>query len=86
MSKDIDFKPGSPVRITNQYWPKGVTPWVSIVNNTYNQEKFIIDALESFLMQETTFPVEILVHDDASTDRTAEIVKEYELKYPGLVL
>jgi glycosyltransferase involved in cell wall biosynthesis len=86
MSKNIDFKPGSPVRITHQNWPKGVTPWVSIVNNTYNQEKFIIDALESFLMQETTFPVEILVHDDASTDRTAEIVKEYELKYPGLVL
>jgi glycosyltransferase involved in cell wall biosynthesis len=86
MSTDIQRKIVSPVRISNQNWTEGVTPLVSIINNTYNHENFIREALESFLMQETTFPVEILVHDDASTDRTAEIIKEYELKYPDLVL
>jgi len=86
MSTGIQSILAAPVRITNQHWPEGITPLVSIINNTYNHESFIREALESFLGQETTFPVEILVHDDASTDDTAEIIKEYELKYPGLVL
>lgn len=58
---------------------------VSIVCNTYNQEDYIADALESFIMQKTNFKFEILVHDDASTDRTADIVREYEKKYPELI-
>lgn len=54
---------------------------VSISCVTYNQESYIAQALESFLMQKTEFEFEILVHDDASTDGTANIIKEYELKY-----
>lgn len=58
---------------------------VSIICNTYNHEKYIVDALESFLMQRTSFNYEILVHDDASTDKTPEIIRRYEIKYPNIV-
>lgn len=58
---------------------------VSIVCDTYNHEKYIADALEGFLMQKTNFAFEILVHDDASTDRTAEIIRDYEKRYPDLI-
>lgn len=59
-------------------------PLVSIVCLTYNHEKFIRDAIQGFLIQKTTFPIEIIIHDDASTDRTQSIIKEYEIKYPDL--
>ena len=58
---------------------------VSICCITYNQEKYIADAIESFLMQKTNFKFEILIHDDASTDHTAMIVREYAQKYPELI-
>ena len=58
---------------------------VSVVCNAYNHEGYIRDALDSFLMQKTDFAYEILVHDDASTDHTADIIREYEAKYPELV-
>lgn len=58
---------------------------VSIICNTYNHEKFIAEAIEGFLMQETNFKYEILIHDDASTDKTAEIIRSYEQKYPSLI-
>jgi glycosyltransferase involved in cell wall biosynthesis len=58
---------------------------VSIYCMAYNHEKYIADAIESFLMQKTNFAYEILIHDDASTDRTAEIIKEYTSRYPDLM-
>jgi glycosyltransferase involved in cell wall biosynthesis len=55
---------------------------VSIVCAAYNHEKYIADAIDSFLMQKTNFEYEILIHDDASTDKTTEIIKKYERHYP----
>lgn len=57
-------------------------PLVSIACGTYNQEKYIAQTIEGFLMQKTSFDFEIIVHDDASTDRTKEIVMSYTKKYP----
>jgi glycosyltransferase involved in cell wall biosynthesis len=58
-------------------------PLVSICCLTYNHEQFIRDAVDSFLLQDTAFPVEIIIHDDASTDRTPEIVDQYAAMHPG---
>ena len=55
---------------------------VSICCITYNQEKYIKEAIESFLNQKTDFEYEIVIHDDASTDNTVKILKEYQQKYP----
>ena len=60
-------------------------PLVSICCTAYNHEPFIRDTIEGFLMQEVDFPMEILINDDASTDRTAEILREYEQEYPELI-
>lgn len=61
------------------------TPLVSISCITYNHGPYIRNTLESFLAQKTDFPYEILIHDDASTDDTREILKEYEARYPELI-
>lgn len=62
-----------------------MNPKVSIICITFNQEKFIRKALDSFLMQETEFRIEVLVHDDDSTDGTPKIIKEYAKKYPQII-
>jgi len=60
-------------------------PVVSICCITYNHEKYISEAIDSFLMQETNFPFEIIVRDDASTDNTANIIRRYEREYPKII-
>lgn len=60
-------------------------PLVSIVCPAYNQENYIAQALEGFLMQQTTFDFEILVNDDASTDSTTRIIADYVKRYPTLI-
>lgn len=58
---------------------------VSVCCSTYNHEKYIADAIEGIIMQKTNFKFEILLHDDASTDKTADIIKHYEQKYPKVI-
>lgn len=58
---------------------------VSIWCVTYNHEPYIRDAIEGFLAQITTFKYEIVIYDDASTDRTVDIIREYEHKYPNII-
>ena len=58
---------------------------VSVICLTYNHRAFIRECLEGFVRQKTTFPFQVIVHDDASTDGTAEIVKEYAQRYPHII-
>jgi glycosyltransferase involved in cell wall biosynthesis len=58
------------------------TPDVSVLLVTYNHEKFIAQAIESVLAQRTSFGVELLISEDCSTDRTREIIQEYQRRDP----
>ena len=52
----------------------------------YNHEKYIRQTLDGFVMQKTNFRFVAVVHDDASTDGTADIIREYAQKYPDIIL
>jgi glycosyltransferase involved in cell wall biosynthesis len=52
---------------------------------TYNHEKFIAEAIEGVLMQKTDFPIELIIGEDCSTDRTREICIAYQQQYPGII-
>lgn len=58
---------------------------VTVYCLVYNHEKFLQDALTGFIEQETNFKYEIIVHDDASTDNSAAIIKKFELLYPDVI-
>lgn len=60
-------------------------PLISIICVTYNQVKYINQCLVGFLVQKGNFNIEILVHDDASTDGTRKIIEEYAKKYPHII-
>jgi len=60
-------------------------PLVSIRCLVYNHEPFLRQCLDGFMMQQTTFPFEAIVHDDASTDGSAAIIREYAEKYPDII-
>lgn len=60
-------------------------PLVSISVITYNHVKYIRQCLDGILMQKVDFTYEVLVHDDASTDGTADIIREYVTKYPHII-
>lgn len=55
---------------------------ISIFLLTYNHERFVRQALESILMQKIAVSYEIIILDDASTDHTPEILREYKKRYP----
>lgn len=62
----------------------GVKPLVAIHCLVYNHEPYLRDCFEGFVMQQTNFPFVAIVHDDASTDGSAAIIREYEEKYPHM--
>ena len=58
---------------------------VTVFCAAYNHEKYIRNTLDGFVMQKTEFPFEVIIHDDASTDDTAKIIREYVDKYPKII-
>lgn len=65
---------------------QGQRPLVSIVCIAFNHERFIAKTLDSFLEQRADFLFEVIVHDDASTDSTASIIREYAAKHPDVIV
>lgn len=60
-------------------------PVVSIICDVYNHAAYLRQCLDGFMMQQTSYPYEVLIHDDASTDESQQIIKEYENKYPLII-
>lgn len=58
---------------------------LTVVTTTYNQEKYIGQAIEGMLMQKTNFPFRIIISNDCSTDKTGKILKDYQEKYPDKI-
>ena len=58
---------------------------VSVCVVTYNQERYIAECLQSLVDQETNFNFEVIVSDDCSTDRTPEIIKDFQRRYPDII-
>jgi len=66
-------------------WPPDNKTLVTIVCPAYNHEKYIEEAIKGFLIQETNFPFEIIIHDDASADNTPKIIQQYEKQYLKII-
>ena len=60
-------------------------PLVSIKCFVYNHEPYLRQCLDGFVMQKTNFKFEAIVHDDASTDGSAAIIREYAEKYSDII-
>ncbi|ARO86359.1 hypothetical protein EBAPG3_000385 [Nitrosospira lacus] len=74
------FSTNTDIRLVDPGAPK-----VSVMLITYNHEKYISEALDSILMQERDFDIEINVIDDCSTDSTQNIVRDYQGRYPEVI-
>ena len=66
-------------------WASTDAPTVTVVAICYCHKKYLPAALDSVLAQETDFPFEVLVHDDASPDGSAAIIREYAARYPRII-
>lgn len=71
---------------TNLPAPLPADPLVCVRVAAFNQASFIRQCLDGIVSQQTDFPFVAVVHDDASTDGTAEIIKEYAARYPQIIL
>lgn len=60
-------------------------PLVTVFCLAYNHENYITKTLDGFVTQKTSFPFEVLIHDDCSTDQTASIIKKYSEQYPDII-
>ena len=60
-------------------------PLVSVHMITYNRALYIRQAIDGVLAQNTTFPIELVIGEDCSTDGTREIVFEYQRQHPDLI-
>jgi len=63
----------------------GSKPLVSVICTVFNHERYIEDAIRGFLLQKTGFPFEIIIHDDASTDKTRSLISRYAEAYPTII-
>lgn len=68
-----------------QHWKYTDKVYISILCPCFNQEGYICDAIEGFLAQECEYRFEIIIHDDASTDGTPEILKAYQVRFPSII-
>lgn len=58
---------------------------VSVLTTAYNHGPYIVKCIESILCQKTDFTFELIIHDDASTDGTAETIRKYAEKFPDVI-
>ena len=68
-----------------QFWSSEVEPLVSIVCMCFNHSDYIEGALCGLFIQETNYPFEVMIHDDASTDGSAEVIRRFEARYPSII-
>ncbi len=58
---------------------------VSVCVVTYNHQAYIAECLDSILAQKRNFGLEILIHDDASTDGAQAVIQQYHSRYPDII-
>lgn len=83
-SRGINDKGTGPVTTKKMKGNDGTA--VTVICITYGHEKFIAQALDSFLMQKTNFKFKVFVGEDCGPDRTADIVRAYAKKYPDIIV
>ncbi len=74
-----------PMPLRLHRWPQEKSPTVSVLVLAYNHGRYIAECLNSILDQVTDFPVEMIVHDDASIDDTSAIIRQFANEYPGVI-
>lgn len=80
----MEFELKHPISITEHNFSDSEEPYLIIVNWVYNNVNYVNESIKSILEQKTKFPVKIIIHDDASTDGSKEIILKYQNKYPNL--